>query len=99
MTFSNGVDFIVELNKNGQSRVVIDEYYDFFDYLYGHRLNLVAPRMANVVENSGKFAPIYYVLNKQLFYLSKIERLILVSTKQENYFKEMLIQKQKIMIL
>ncbi|MCT1540314.1 MULTISPECIES: hypothetical protein [Lysinibacillus] len=67
MTFSNGVDFIVELNKNGQSRVVIDEYYDFYDYLYGHRLNLVAPRMANALKNSGKFAPIYYVLNKQLF--------------------------------
>ncbi|MFJ7367926.1 hypothetical protein ACIQVU_00545 [Lysinibacillus sp. NPDC098008] len=67
MKFSNGIDFIVELNKNGDSRVVIDEYYDFYDYFYGHRLKLVAPRMASITKNSGKFAPIYYVLNKQLF--------------------------------
>ncbi|KPN89464.1 hypothetical protein [Lysinibacillus sp. ZYM-1] len=67
MTFSNGVDFIVELNKNGDSRVLIDEYYDFHDYFYGHRLNLISPRMSIVAKNSGRFAPIYYVLNKRLF--------------------------------
>ena len=67
MTFSNGVDFIVELNKSGDSRVVIDEYYDFYDYFYGHNLNMIPPRMAVPTINSGKFAPINYVLNKQLF--------------------------------
>jgi len=67
ITFSNGVDFIVELNKKGDSRVVIDEYYDFYDYFYGHRLSMIPPRMKAAVKNSGKFAPIYYVLNKQLY--------------------------------
>lgn len=67
MTFSNGVDFMVELNKDSDSRVVIDEYYDFYDYFYGHRLNMIAPRMQKATKNSGKFAPIYYVLNKQLY--------------------------------
>ncbi|GLC89755.1 hypothetical protein [Lysinibacillus piscis] len=65
--FSNGIDFIVELNKAGDSRVVVDEYYDFYDYLYGHRLQLIPPRMATAVKNSSKFAPIYFVLNKQLY--------------------------------
>lgn len=67
LTFSNGVDFIVELNKNGDSRVVIDEYYDIYDYLYGHVLKLIPPRMEVPVNNSGKFAPIYYVLNRQMY--------------------------------
>jgi len=67
MTFSNGVDFMVELNKDSDSRVVIDEYYDFYDYFYGHRLNMIPARMQNAIKNSGKFAPIYYVLNKQLY--------------------------------
>ncbi|CAM5334482.1 Glycosyl transferase family 2 OS=Lysinibacillus sphaericus OX=1421 GN=LS41612_05160 PE=4 SV=1 [Lysinibacillus sphaericus] len=67
ITFSNGVDFIVELNKNSDSRVVIDEYYDFYDYFYGHLLSMIPPRMKAAVKNSGKFAPIYYVLNKQLY--------------------------------
>ena len=67
VTFSNGVDFIVELNKTGDSRIVIDEYYDFYDYLYGHQLNMISPRMKVPTENSGKFTPIYYALNKQLY--------------------------------
>lgn len=67
MTFSNGVDFIVELNKDGNSRVVIDEYYDFYDYFYGYRLKMIPPRMPVITKNSGKFSPIYYVLNKQLY--------------------------------
>ena len=65
--FSNGVDFIVELNKTGDSRIVIDEYYDFYDYLYGNRLNMIPPRMKVPVKDSGNFAPIYYALNKQLY--------------------------------
>ncbi|WP_107924169.1 hypothetical protein [Lysinibacillus parviboronicapiens] len=67
LKFSNGVDFILELNKNSDSRVVVDEYYDFYDYLYGHRLKMIPPRMVNAIKDSGKFAPIYYVLNKQLY--------------------------------
>lgn len=67
MTFSNGVDFIVELRKNEDSRIVIDEYYDLYDYLYSRSLKLIPSRMEVPVHNSGKFAPIYYVLNKQLY--------------------------------
>jgi len=67
MTFSNGIDFIVELNKDGNSRVVIDEYYDFYDFFYGYRLKMIPPRMPVITKNSGKFSPIYYVLNKQLY--------------------------------
>ncbi|MDQ0063277.1 hypothetical protein [Paenibacillus harenae] len=67
ITFSNGVDFIVELNKNHDSRIVIDEYYDLYEYLYSRSLKLIPSRMEVPVNNSGKFAPIYYVLNKQLY--------------------------------
>ena len=67
ISFSNGVDFIVELNKTGDSRVVIDEYYDFYDYFYGHRLKRIPPRMLMATKNSGKFTPINYVLNMQLY--------------------------------
>ncbi|MUT65691.1 hypothetical protein [Paenibacillus sp. NEAU-GSW1] len=67
ITFSNGVDFIVELNKNDDSRIVIDEYYDMYDYLYSRSTKQIPPRMEVPVNNSGKFAPIYYALNKQMY--------------------------------
>ncbi|WP_042478080.1 hypothetical protein [Bacillus ndiopicus] len=67
VAFANGVDFIVELNKKGDSRVVVDEYYDFYDYFYGHLLKMIPPHTATPIMNSGRFSPIHFVLNKELY--------------------------------
>lgn len=66
VTFSNGIDFVVELNKEQQSRIVIDPYYDFYSYLYGYKLKLIDTASVNDKKASNVFSPIYYTLNKEL---------------------------------
>nr|WP_106784098.1 hypothetical protein [Lysinibacillus timonensis] len=75
ISFSNGVDFVVELNKNQQSRVVIDPYYDFYSYLYGHELNMIETPSSLEKRSSKVFEPIYYVLSDKL-YLPKTKETI-----------------------
>ncbi|MET0960050.1 MAG: hypothetical protein ABWX58_06965 [Psychrobacillus psychrotolerans] len=43
--FSNGVDLLVNLDRN-DSRLLVDNYYDFYTYQYMHSLKLLEPTMA-----------------------------------------------------
>lgn len=67
VTFSNGIEFVVELNKKKESRIVIDPYYDFYSYLYGHELKLIDILSPNAMKENTTFSPIYYALNKELY--------------------------------
>ncbi|OZS77606.1 hypothetical protein CF394_10375 [Tetzosporium hominis] len=71
--FQEGIDFQVSLDGD-ESRLLIDSYYDFYHYLYGNDQKMIEP-VSTGRKNSGKFTPIYYVLNKQLYYpeLKKVE--------------------------
>ena len=64
LQFSNGVDFIVNLNKKNPE-IVIDRYYDFFTYMYAYHLNMIEKPEQNPQKNSGIFSPIRYVLSKE----------------------------------
>ena len=66
LKFTDGIDFIINLDEK-ESRVIIDEYYDFFTYQYGHQLNLLQPKLSKPVKNSGQFTSIKYALNKELY--------------------------------
>lgn len=64
--FNNGVEFIIDLNKN-ESRIKVDEYYDFYTCLYAYNLNLIPRFQMSPSKNSGRFANIYYALNKEYY--------------------------------
>lgn len=66
ISFKNGIDFIIKMNNTKQSQVLVDAYYDFFMYQYGHELNLIKPHPSHPTNNSGSFQPIYFALNKEL---------------------------------
>lgn len=66
--FQRPADFVVEFNGKGNSRILVDSYYDSFDYLYAKRLKLIETNLALEKKNSGFFNPEYLVLNKE-FYL------------------------------
>lgn len=66
ITFQDGVDFILQMDGE-QSRILIDPYYDFFNYLYAHHLQMLEPLQSTPTKNSGKFVPILYALNKELY--------------------------------
>lgn len=65
--FSNGIDFVVELNKNSESRIVMDPYYDYYSYLYGHNLQMIDTQTVDEKKNSNVFSKIYYVIDKELY--------------------------------
>ncbi len=62
--FSNGVDFIINLSRE-EPRIVIDQYYDFFTYMYAYHLNMIETPASNPQKNSGVFSPIHYVLSRE----------------------------------
>ncbi|HWO97435.1 MAG TPA: hypothetical protein VNM45_14100 [Bacillus sp. (in: firmicutes)] len=65
-SFTNGVDFIVNLEKE-ESRMLVDDYYDLFQFQYGHQLEMIQPKPALPKKNSGKFSTIEYVLSRSLY--------------------------------
>ena len=64
--FSNGVDLLVNLDRN-DSRLLVDNYYDFYTYQYMHSLKLLEPATALPKKNSGKFSREMYAVNKELY--------------------------------
>ncbi|KGX84978.1 hypothetical protein [Pontibacillus litoralis] len=66
VAFSNGVDFIINLEEE-QSRIKVDAYYDAHTYHYGHELELLPEQPPVPTINSGKFIGMHYALNKELF--------------------------------
>lgn len=66
INFTNGIDFIVNLDEK-ESRLLVDDYYDFFTYQYGHQLNMLTPKPSLPSKNSGKFSIEQYALNKEYF--------------------------------
>lgn len=59
----DGIDFVVQLQGEDSSRIVVDSYYDLFQFQYGDQLTeeLSYP----IEKNSGSFHPIRLALNKK----------------------------------
>lgn len=72
LSFEDGIDFLGVFREN-EARLTVDAYYDFYNYQYGHKLELISPK--NTVRNSGEFTKILYALNKE-YYLPEEERII-----------------------
>ncbi|NMA18037.1 MAG: hypothetical protein GX939_04705 [Clostridiaceae bacterium] len=62
--FSDGVDFIISLNDD-EPRIVIDQYYDFFTYMYAYHLEMIEKPEPELSKNSGVFSQIHYVLSRE----------------------------------
>ncbi|WP_318503630.1 hypothetical protein [Bacillus sp. T3] len=61
-----GVDFLINLYGEKESKILVDSYYDPFYYQYGHQLHMI-PEIAGTNEkNNGMFNPIRLALNKKL---------------------------------
>lgn len=58
-------DFIIELKGDEESRVRVDAYYDMYQYIYGHQLNMIDFK-GQRQKNTGQFNNIYFALNKEM---------------------------------
>ncbi|WP_353093275.1 hypothetical protein [Tissierella praeacuta] len=62
----NGIDFIININDSGDSRVVVDSYYDSHYYQYGKVLKMLPDTPSFENKNSGLYNPIKLALNKEI---------------------------------
>jgi hypothetical protein len=61
--FSDGIDFIINLND--EPRILIDQYYDFFTYMYAYHLEMIEKPEPELNKNRGVFSEIHYVLSRE----------------------------------
>ncbi|WP_226669512.1 hypothetical protein [Metabacillus litoralis] len=61
-----GIDFLVELKGENNSRVLIDSYYDTYYYHYGHILEMIDKKTYANQKNNGNYHQIHLTLNKEL---------------------------------
>ncbi len=59
-------DFVIKINGENNSRIVVDNYYDANDYLYRDILNMITSNSPTRTINSGIFNPINHVLSAEL---------------------------------
>lgn len=65
--FNKAADFVISINGKDKSQILVDPYYDSFQYLYGEKLNMISKNKEYDIKNSGKFMPMYLCLNKELY--------------------------------
>lgn len=61
ITFSNGVDFIIDINGKDNSKIKVQSYYDVFSYSYGGKYSGVESNKEG--KDSSKFNPIYLCIS------------------------------------
>ncbi|GAB3066843.1 hypothetical protein ACFOU0_13505 [Salinicoccus sesuvii] len=69
----DGIDFLVDINSE-QSKVTVDDYYDFFEVQYGHTLDMIDAGSLPE-KDSGQFNPIRLALNKEYYLPDRNETL------------------------
>ncbi|HML68147.1 MAG TPA: family 2 glycosyl transferase [Clostridia bacterium] len=64
--FDRAADFLIVLNGPDNSTMLVDPYYDVFQYQYAVQTSLVDPIEHQTEKNSGAFVPIYAALSRAL---------------------------------
>ncbi|MFT5873963.1 MAG: hypothetical protein ACI8WT_002923 [Clostridium sp.] len=65
--FNKAADFIISINGKGNSQILVDPYYDSYQYIYGEKLNLIPQNEGYDIKNNGRFGPMYLCLNKPIY--------------------------------
>ncbi|WP_054026703.1 hypothetical protein [Bacillus sp. FJAT-28004] len=63
-TFSKDADFVVKIHGRADSRVLVDAYYDNYDFRYAVQTSLIESKPSFHHKNTGVFNPILLSLNK-----------------------------------
>ena len=65
--FSRDADLEIIIDGENNSKILVDAYYDSFNYLYADKLKMIEDNPLFKMKNSGIFNPMYLCLNKELF--------------------------------
>lgn len=63
-TTEEGIEYLIDLQTEGESRILVDSYYDVHQYLYGHKLKFKPTKSTDGQKNLGIYHKIYLALNK-----------------------------------
>ncbi|MFO8069990.1 MAG: hypothetical protein R6U02_08495 [Alkalibacterium sp.] len=63
--FEQGIDFVIEISGEDESRVWVDSYYDPFYYQYGYELSFLEDDHV-IKNNEGQFNPVNLALSKPM---------------------------------
>jgi len=66
ITFNKNADFIIQINGSDNSRIMVDQYYDAFQYLYTNQFEFLDSIDGENLKNTGIFDPMYLALSYQL---------------------------------
>jgi len=64
--FSKAADFEIIIEGKENSRILVDSYYDSFNYIYAVSLGMIERNLKYEVKNSGIFNSMYLCLNKEM---------------------------------
>ena len=75
VNLNKAADFIISVNGKGNSQILVDPYYDSYQYIYGEKLKLIPKNEGYDIKNSGRFVPMYLCLNKPIYLpLDKVKK-------------------------
>ncbi len=61
-----GMDYLIRLGKEENSRVLVDSSYNIHQYLYAHKLEMLPKSASDGAKNTGIYDEIKYALNKEI---------------------------------
>lgn len=73
--FTTNADFVIKLQGYNESRIVVNERYNLFNYLYKYYANIIEKESDIPNKESDKFDAIY-LLNRKKFYLKDSDQVL-----------------------
>ncbi|MZQ75377.1 MAG: family 2 glycosyl transferase [Peptoclostridium sp.] len=65
--FQKPADFLVKISGKKDSRILVDAYYDSFNYMYAERLKMIDSNPEYKKSGSGIFNPMYLCLGREIY--------------------------------
>jgi len=65
--FQRPADFLIKISGKKDSRILVDAYYDSFNYMYAERLKMIDSNPEYKKSGSGIFNPMYLCLGREIY--------------------------------
>lgn len=66
LTTEEGMEYLIRIGNEDESRILVDSYYDVHQYLYAHKLGMIDKKNADGKKNQGIYDELRLPLNKEL---------------------------------
>jgi len=67
ISFERPADFLIQINNENNSRILVDAYYDSFYYLYAEQLQMIEKNAEYSKNGKGIFNPMYHCLSRGIY--------------------------------